>query len=117
MVAKVIWKMALFSLSIFVLLLTMGYGQGDYTPTENWALFSGQAKVAQPGARTGSFKSVTPAPAPDKTIWDTIRDTTDKWMGGGNMMSTGQRAGDKSELEKLQSRNRSVSTMSTQGLY
>ena len=108
MVAKVIWKMALFSLSIFVLLLTMGYGQGDYTPTENWALFSGQAKVAQPGARTGSFKSVTPAPAPDTTIWDTIR---------GNMMSTGQRAGDKSELEKLQSRNRSVSTMSTQGLY
>lgn len=117
MVAKVIWKMALFSLSIFLLLLTMGYGQGDYTPTENWALFSGQAKVAQPGARTGSFRSVTPAAAPDKTIWDTIRDTTDKWMGGGNMMRTDERAGNKSELEKLRSRNRPVSTMGTQGPY
>ena len=106
MVAKVVWKMALFSISIFVLLLTMGFGQGNYATDKNYGTFSGQAKVAKPGARVAGFRSVTPEPVPEKTFWDTVRDTTGEWFGGGTMMSVGGSDASKSELQKLQNRSK-----------
>ena len=109
MFAKVVWKMALFAVSVFILLLTLGYGQDDYHPTQSWDQVGGQAKVAQPNARTAGFKSVAPPPAPKKTIWDTIRDTTNKWLGGGSMTSVGAADAGKSELQKLQSRTKAGS--------
>lgn len=102
----------MFSFSVFMLLLTMGYGQGDYTQPKNWGIFSGQAKVAKPGARVEGFRSVTAEPVPEKTIWDTVRETTDAWMGGGNMMNSGRSDAGKSELEKLNSRTKRQREMS-----
>ncbi|EPX76838.1 hypothetical protein thalar_02556 [Litoreibacter arenae DSM 19593] len=115
MFAKVAWKMALFSFSIFMLLLTMGYGQGNYSQPKNWAIFSGQAKVAKPGARIDGFRSVEQPPEPDKTIWDTIRDTTSEWMGGGNIGSAGGRTAPKTELQKLNKRNKPLTGVMTVG--
>ena len=104
MVTKVVWKMALFSLSIFMLLLVMGFGQGDYSTDNDNGTFSRQAKVAKPGARVAGFRSVAPEQEPEKTFWDTVHDTTDEWFGGGNMMNVGKSDASKSELQKLQSR-------------
>jgi hypothetical protein len=103
---KVVWKMALFSVGVLVLLLTMGFGQGDYSVDKQWDTFSGQAKVAKPGARVEGFRSVAPEPVPEKTFWDTVRDATDQWFDGGNMMSGGGNDASKSELQKLQSRTK-----------
>ena len=107
MVTKVVWKMALFSLSIFMLLLVMGFGQGDYSTDKNYGTFSGQAKVAKPGARVAGFRSVAPEPVPEKTFWDAVRDTTDEWFGDRNMTSVGKSDASKSELQKLHSRSKS----------
>ncbi|RLJ40694.1 hypothetical protein BCF46_3264 [Litoreibacter meonggei] len=98
--------MALFSLSIFMLLLVLGFGRGDYSTDKNYGTFSGQAKIAKPGARVAGFRSVAPEPVPEKTFWDTVRDTTDGWFGGGNMASVGKSDASKSELQKLQSRSK-----------
>lgn len=110
---RLIWKGMMFTFSIFMLLLVMGYGKGNYSQSKNWAIFSGQAKVARQGARTSGFKSVAPAPKPEKTIWDTIRDTTDEWMGGGNMNSAGKSAANRSELQNLQRRAAGRGTATT----
>lgn len=110
---RLIWKGMMFAFSIFMLLLTMGYGQGSYSQSKNWALFSGQAKVAREGARTSGFQSVAPAPEVEKTIWDTIRDTTDEWMGGGQMNTAGRSSVDRSELQNLQRRAAGRSTATT----
>ena len=106
MVAKVVWKMALFSLSVFMLLLVLGVGRGDYSVDKNYDTFSGQAKIAKPGARVAGFRSVEPEPVPEKTFWDAVRDTMDEWFGGGTVASVGKSDVSKSELQKLQSRAR-----------
>jgi hypothetical protein len=112
MLAKVVWKTALFGVSMIMLLLTVGYGQGDYTPNKNWGTFSGQAKVARPGARVAGFRSVAPESVPEKTFWDTVRDTTDEWFGGGAMVSVREDDVSESELQKLQSRTKRQKAMS-----
>ncbi len=95
-----------------MLLLTMGYGQGNYTPNKNWSIFSEQAKIAKPGARVSGFRSVTPDPELEKTFWDTVRDTTTEWFGGVDMTSSGESEASKSELQKLQTRTKRQKAMS-----
>lgn len=110
MLARVIWKSSLFAVSIFMLLLTMGYGHsgGTFLPQqETYTRAAGQAKIAEPGARTSGFRSTAPAPEPvvvEPSIFARIRQTTDRWLGGGQMMGVGQHDAHKTELQKLQAR-------------
>ncbi|PTX54532.1 hypothetical protein C8N43_3348 [Litoreibacter ponti] len=110
MSARFVWKGILFAISIFMLLLTMGFGHsgGTFLPEkETHTRFSGPTKIAAPGARTAGFKSTAPEPEPiviEPSIFAKIRNTTDRWMGGGQMVSVGQHEGHKTELQKLQSR-------------
>lgn len=106
MVAKLIWKGALFALSIFMLLLTMGYGMSPVPKgPANTAEFSGQAKIAVVGARTSGFRSAgtTNDPVVEKTVWDKVRDTTSDWFSGPVSASASSSA-NRSELQKLQHR-------------
>lgn len=108
MSARLVWKGILFSVSIFMLLVTMGFGSGGgtyYPEKETFSRFSGQAKITAPGARTSGFTSVAPDPEPivaEKSIFQTFRDTTDRWMGGGEIIAAPQKK--RSELQQLQTR-------------
>lgn len=104
MFVKVFWKTSLFAFSVFMLLLVMGFGQGDYSQAKNWGLFSGQAKVAKPGARVSGFRSVEAAADPDIGFFDTVRMTLEEWVGGGEMASASKGPARGTELQKLQGR-------------
>jgi len=111
MLAKVIWKGAMFAFSIFMLLLVMGYGSGGASlmpKQDTHTRLPGQAKIAAPGARMSGFQSVAPRPEPvvlEPSLFAKIREATDRWLIGGNMHSLAQAQGPKpSELQQWQRR-------------